>query len=69
MPSFVQGPQKIDEPLAGRPAEIAGIDARDDDLALTGVFGDLFGFLHQVGDRQVAARTAGIVDRAVGVQA
>ena len=64
-PDLVQRPQQVDELLARGAAEIAGVDPCDDDLALA-VVGDLPRFLDQLGDRHVAARAAGVVDRTIG---
>ena len=60
----VQRPQQVDELLARRPAEIPRVDARQDDLLLSGRrdparLGD------QIGDRHVPAAAASVVDRTV----
>ena len=61
----VERPQQVDEPLPRRAAEIPRVDARQDDLLLP-PGSDLPRLGHEVGDGHVAARTAGVVDRAVG---
>ena len=62
---LVERPQQVDEPLPRRAAEIPRVDARQDDLLLP-PGSDLPRLGHEVGDGHVAARTAGVVDRAVG---
>ncbi len=61
----VERAQQVDEPLARGAAEVARIDARDDDLLLARR-GDLPRLLREVGYGHVAARAPGVVDGAVG---
>ena len=57
----VEGPQQVDERFAGRSAEIAGVDTRQYDFALT-LRGDSLRFGQSaIGRLRLAPRASGIV--------
>ena len=64
---FVQGLEEVEEMLAGGAAEVAGVDAGEDDFLGAGG-GDVSGGADGFADGDVAAAAAGVRNGAVGAE-